>query len=524
MTSLRPELKNIIKQSSETGGGTLTRYHVKLKTDPSSKHEPYKKLTFGERDKNKPHKTILMVGETRTGKTTLINVMINYILDVQREDKIWFEITDDQSDQSVAYSQTSSITVYGFYLQESLIDLTIIDTPGYGNIRGIKNDQEIAKSLLSLSQSASGIQIDAVCLVMKETENLSDRQMYIFDAVQSLFGKDIAENIVLLFTHSDGMRPKNALTAVKEAEIKCAVNDKNQPVYFLFNNRQSDAADEDFQKIQKQSWILSYTGMTEFFKVLETLQPKTLKMTRDVLQQREQLEANINILQSHVQVMEQKQNTLKQTQKALEQNRNYVRAQNDIKYEVKVTYKEKIPIDLKYRNRTKEATCCTVCEENCHYPGCWWVTDLSWCSVMKDNHCTVCTKKCHYSRHVKEAKIYVTKTKIEKRTHEKIKREYDGKIVDSESLVRNLEEELQELDKEKIKLVFEAFHCMQTLQMIALNTDSLLTLLHVDFLIQKLKEINGSEKAKTLENIKKKTGEEKQGALGYIIGLLSKNV
>ena len=49
-----------------------------------------------------------------------------------------------------------------------------------------------------------------------------------------------------------------------------------------------------------------------------------------------------------------------------------------------------------------------------------------------------------------------------------------------------------------------------------LNTDSLFILRHVDFLIEKLKEINEPEKAETLENIKKRAGEAKQGALGYI--------
>ncbi len=54
-------------------------------------------MTFGERDKNKPHKCILMAGETGTGKTTLINAMVNYMLGVKREDKVWFEITDDRA-------------------------------------------------------------------------------------------------------------------------------------------------------------------------------------------------------------------------------------------------------------------------------------------------------------------------------------------------------------------------------------------------------------------------------------------
>jgi len=80
-----------------------------------------KKITFGERDKTKPHKTILMVGETGTGKTKLINTMINYMLDVQREDKVWFEITDDQSDPTSVHSQTSSITVCFIYKRVKLI-------------------------------------------------------------------------------------------------------------------------------------------------------------------------------------------------------------------------------------------------------------------------------------------------------------------------------------------------------------------------------------------------------------------
>ncbi|XP_067291760.1 uncharacterized protein [Pseudorasbora parva] len=283
---------DLIKNSILTEDGNPARYRLQTSSDNLGQSELFRKITFGERDKNKPHKTILMVGETGTGKTTLINVMINYMLDVQREDKVWFEITDDQSDRTSAQSQTSIITLYGFYLQESPIDLTIIDTPGYGDTHDIQNDKEIAESLLSLSKYAEGIhKIDAVCLVIKASQTrLSDRQIYIYDAVQSLFGRDIAENIVLLFTHSDGARPKNALTAIKEAKVKCAVNDKNQPVYFLFDNCQSDAIDDDDEEDEedremriKLSWRCSFKGMMKLLKFLDTIQPKSLKMTRHVL-------------------------------------------------------------------------------------------------------------------------------------------------------------------------------------------------------------------------------------------------
>ncbi|XP_073687266.1 uncharacterized protein [Garra rufa] len=508
---------DLIKKSILLKDGNPARYGLQTSIDKLDKYKPYRKIIFGERDKNKPHKTILMVGETGTGKTTLINAMINYMLDVKRKDKVWFEITDDQSDRTSAHSQTSRITVYGFYLQESPIHLSIIDTPGYGDTYGVDLDEQIAESLPSLSKSAERIhEIDAVCLVISATQNrLSDRHQHIFKAVQSLFGRDIAENIVLLFTHSTGYPPKNALTAVKEAKIKCAVNDKNQPVFFLFDNCQSDAADEQYEMIQEQSWNLSFRGLTQFFKFLDTIQPKSLKMSQDVLQE-EQLEAKISNLKSRVELMELKQNELKQTQAALEKNKKYVKKNENFEYEVEVVYKEKVDIDL---SKASMAMCCTVCEENCHYPGCWWVSNLSLCSVMKDDHCTVCTKKCHYREHVKHAKIYVAKAKKEKRTYEDLKMKYKDKIGDGVFVVKVLEEELQELEKEKIKLVNEASDLVENPQIIIFSTDSLI-LQHIDFLIEKLKEINDSEKVQTLVNIKKKAGEEKHRALEYVTSFL----
>ncbi|XP_026105059.1 uncharacterized protein LOC113076585 [Carassius auratus] len=516
----QPNKNYLIKKSNLIEDGNPARYRLKTSTEHLKLSEPYRKMTFGVRDRRKQHKVILLVGETGTGKTTLINVMINYVLCVQREDKVWFEITDDQSEhRSTVHSQTTSITVYEFNLQESPIDLTIIDTPGYGDTCGVDLDKQIAEGLYSLSASAEEIhEIDAVCLVINSTHNrLSDRQIYIFDAVQSLFGKDIAENIILLFTHSTGAHPKNALTAVKEAKIRCAVKDKKQPVFFLFDNCQSDSAEDEKQrKIQEQSWDRSFSGMEQFFKFLNTIKPKSLKMTLNVLKDRKQLEANISNLRSQVQMMELKQNELKQTQEALEKNKKDVKKNKNFEYEVEVTYKERVDIDP---SKARAAMCCTVCEENCHYPGCWWGCGFSWCSVMKDDHCTVCTNKCSYSKHVREAKIYETKTRTEKKTFKDLKKKYDGKIRDGESVIKKLEEELQDLKNKKTKLVIEAFHCVETLQMIALNTDSLLTLQHIDFLIEKMMEINEPEKAKTLENIKKRAGEEKLGAIGYLTRL-----
>ncbi|KAI5610548.1 hypothetical protein C0J50_12050, partial [Silurus asotus] len=219
-----------IKQKSylipSTAGVSPTRYRLITTRSNLNENGSVRKWTFGQRDVNMQNKILLIVGETGTGKTTLINAMVNYILRVKFEDEVWFEITEEGEDNDVpdqAKSQTTKVTVYEIFSQDNPICLTIIDTPGYGDTRGTDQDKKIAENLYKLFRSDSGVkEIDAVCLVVKASENrLSNRQQYIFDAVLSLFGKDIENNIVILVTYSDGMPPPDVINAIKRAGIPC---------------------------------------------------------------------------------------------------------------------------------------------------------------------------------------------------------------------------------------------------------------------------------------------------------------
>uniref|UniRef100_A0A3P9DA80 Septin-type G domain-containing protein n=1 Tax=Maylandia zebra TaxID=106582 RepID=A0A3P9DA80_9CICH len=278
-------------------------------------------MTVGEKNPNKPNKTILLVGETEAGKSTLINSLFNYSMGVKWEDEVWFQIVEEEK-KSQAESQTLDVIVYeifGFEDKTLPYSLTIIDTPGYGDTRGIKHDI-ISQQLLDLFGSENGVhEVHALGLVMKMSDyRLSDRAINVFDSVMSLFGENMEKNVVALITHSDGRRPKNAFRALEAANIKCAKNEKNQPVHFLFNSCQHEERTEENEISLEFAWTVTERGMREFTAFLEKGTAQRLMISVEVLNERIRLTTCIQNLKDRCGLTE-----LKQFPEGLKKNKNY---------------------------------------------------------------------------------------------------------------------------------------------------------------------------------------------------------
>ncbi|KAL0970647.1 hypothetical protein UPYG_G00245070 [Umbra pygmaea] len=518
-------LDQIILNSTVIAKGPPTRYQMaprKQCLDGRSEDESkLKRWSIGKKDPRKVNKTVLMVGETGAGKTTMINAMINYVMGVEREDKVWFEMPDE-GQKSQTESQTSDVIAYdifGFEGRRVPYSLTIIDTPGYGDTRGIQEDRLIAEMLHDLFRSPNGIdQIDAVGFVVKASTNrLSDRQQYIFDAVLSLFGKDMKNQIVALISNSDGGPAKNALQALEKAKIKCAKDKDNQPVHFLFNNRQTEmVTNRKEERAMSSAWDTTTEGMDEFSEFLGKISPQQLNMTVDVLTERIQLEAFVNNLHERIERIESNQDLLRQTRKELRKHKKEIDDNKNFVITVTETYKEKVTIDGMW---IKKAVCCTVCEENCHYPGCTISKSPAWCEVMQDGHCTSCTGRCPVSNHVRENWRYVQRTREITRTHDDLKKTYEnnmraaGEISD---LMACLKKDLEESEKDKAILIEESYQCIVKLEEIALRCNALSTYVHLNFLIARLKEKGEMVKAHKLERMQRCAEDGQKNMMNFI--------
>ncbi|CAI5666119.1 unnamed protein product [Oreochromis niloticus] len=423
-------------------------------------------MTVGEKSLHKKNKTILLVGETGAGKSTLINALFNYTIGVTWEDEVWFQILEEERNENQTESQTPDVIVYeifGFEDKTLPYSLTIIDTPGFGDTRGTERDEIVIRRLFQLFGSEDGVhEVHAIGLVMKASDNrLSDR-----------------------------LRQNEERTEEEELGLKFA-------------------------------WQVTEKGMRQFKGFIERTQPQNTRETAEVMKERMRLTACIQNLKERIELAELKQTEIRQIREGLQKHEEEMKRNENFTVEIDEVYKDKQPIDggMWWLFFYQGAVCCTVCEENCHYPGCTMAWKPEHCEVMSWGRCTVCTNKCPASDHVKEKWRYVTKTRRVQKTEKEMKVKYEknkSESMNKLSLLQNLEWGMKQLTAEKSLFLDESYKHVVRLEEIALKADSASTIVHLDFLIDKMKERGDKVKAQKLEEIKSREGEGTRSLLHYM--------
>ena len=76
--------------------------------------------------------------------------------------------------------------------------MKIIDTPGYGDTRGIERDKEITAQIKKLFNEEIN-SLNAVCFVIKSSNNrLTHSQRYILSSFLDLFGEDVSQIFIFI--------------------------------------------------------------------------------------------------------------------------------------------------------------------------------------------------------------------------------------------------------------------------------------------------------------------------------------
>ena len=149
---------------------------------------------------------ILLIGETGSGKTSFLNLISNYAMIQTLGKQVDFDqfrqfndIKLENAKEHQIESKTSDAKLYKVEFDK--MSIGIIDTPGFGDSRGIKEDKEHVKRIITtLKQEES---INCVCLVINgRGSRMSATLKCVLSEITAILPRTVLNNVVIVFTNT----------------------------------------------------------------------------------------------------------------------------------------------------------------------------------------------------------------------------------------------------------------------------------------------------------------------------------
>ena len=157
---------------------------------------------------NKPYFKMLLLGETGSGKTSLINLFYNCALveDIGTDQlqlsevRQYNDITLEDPAAKKMQSATTSAKQYETRLHK--LDIGIIDTPGFGDTRGLERDNQNVEKIIQTLNNTN--HINCVCLVVNgRNARLNPAIKYVLTKITTVLPQEIVNNLIVVFSKTN---------------------------------------------------------------------------------------------------------------------------------------------------------------------------------------------------------------------------------------------------------------------------------------------------------------------------------
>ncbi|EGC40241.1 hypothetical protein DICPUDRAFT_96288 [Dictyostelium purpureum] len=447
--------------------------------------------------------TLLLLGETGVGKSTFINSLVNYALYHSLEDAIKGEIKvlipikfsivtngvqkeisigNETRDEHLSAGQLSTQSCQTYVFLD--LNLTIIDTPGIGDVRGVDQDKSNLEHILSYISRFD--KIDGICILLKPNESReTELEKYCFKGLLSQLNKNAAKNIVFCFTNTSltfyqpgDSHPKilKMVQSLNVPDLKYTSSNTfcfdSKSFRFLAALKQGIEFSEDQIKDFSNSWKTSVTSTNNLISYLNLLPPHNIRNTTSLNESRRLIYALSRPIVEITQMIEYKVNIIKIKKKEIEDDNSdleYLKNNLMVKY-----------YDSERRDLDQPTTVCTnfSCvkviskdkdgNETIHYAqrchvGCQIKgptntknPDIKECSAFRksDLKCSQCKHSCSYTSHmiITYETYPVIKTIENTIIKDKIKKTTDSCQLKKEAIIE-LEKEIEANNKEKTEII-----------------------------------------------------------------------
>ncbi len=150
---------------------------------------------------------LLLIGETGSGKTSFLNLLCNCALIEElgyaEGSKQLHEFNDLELENPDAREMQSKTRGTKLYCVDVMgMKLGVIDTPGFGDTRGIAEDEKHAKQIVEALKGEE--YVNCICLVVNGRESrMSVTLQYVLTEITAILPREVLNNIIVVCTNTD---------------------------------------------------------------------------------------------------------------------------------------------------------------------------------------------------------------------------------------------------------------------------------------------------------------------------------
>lgn len=346
---------------------------------------------------------ILIIGETGSGKSTLVNTLTNYMKSGNLDNlKITiptaflsmtelFNLHSESNVKKTSQAQTQKATEYKFEPNKNCC-VYVVDTPGLNDTNGIEQDNKNLDIILSAAEKAEAL--SAVVLVLNGTEaRVTPNIKAIINKLQGSMPDSILDNIVVVMTMC--RQDTCNFTDYEQLGIKPFKVIYMNNTSFSSNPKTWSTSSKEMLRLEWKNSMNACADLvntiTEMSKVSTNEFHQIKNLRAKILSTIHKAKLDILYLQT-LQEESEKAISISMTAKdELEKTKNFTQKKT-------ITKTSLVPASY---HSTICKKCNTVCHDGC---GLYKGTELSGCLCMINGKCTECEGRCDHTQHYHDYK------------------------------------------------------------------------------------------------------------------------
>jgi len=304
------------------------------------KYYLYPKIEFTEEESNKS-KVLLIIGQTGHGKTTFINALVNIYLGITFNDQFRYLLVENEKKKHTE-SITKEIIIYKIRPKKGLNfpPLIIIDTPGFGDTKGEKEDEKHLEKFREFFGSKIINYINCILyIIIGANSRFGEIDKKITNYLLGLFSKNVKENFVVGVTNVIPENKRDIPNIIKSLSDEdhfyyqnVLKNDKlsreqiiESDWYFASDNKIIFNNKFEGNEMEKYKWQYTENQIKNFIKnKINILEKRGVKDSHNVLNNRIQLKNEINSFKDKIESLIKKKKAYEFNLAEQEKYKNYI--------------------------------------------------------------------------------------------------------------------------------------------------------------------------------------------------------